>query len=102
MYGNERDGKKTWLLFEDMSPDASQYLPVPNKEWEKIRSKSEKELEAAGLGPRQSHHLKNWSLRRDGASWKAYLIDIGNCSLRRDTVAKSKKRRDNLRLQPCP
>jgi hypothetical protein len=104
LYQVTQDGpkKKTSLFVENKGPDCEQFMPLSQQAWNEARDKSIKELEASGLGPRQSHHLKNWSLQRVGAIWKAFLIDLGNCSLRTDTVKRSKERRDNLRLQPCP
>ena len=95
-------GKKTRTYVEKMGDDCEKFMPLTQKKWTEARDKTIKYLESVGLGPRQTHHLKKWALHRDGAGWKAFLIDLGNCSLRTSTVSASKGARDKLRLQPCP
>ena len=102
LYHVDHKAKETTLYFQNMGKDCEQFLPVEEKRWVALRDASIAALCGAGLGPRQSHHKKNWCLCRHGAGWKAYLIDVGNSSLKRSTVKQSKAMRDKYRLQPCP
>jgi hypothetical protein len=44
-------------MFPGRGPDCEQFMPLTQQAWVEVRDKSIKELEASGLGPRQSHHL---------------------------------------------
>ena len=82
------EGGYTTVVLKNVGPDYNQYKPICEKHFRELRELAIAQLVAAGFNARISRRFKNWCASRKGASWKVWLIDVGNSSI---TKAASRK-----------
>ena len=78
---SEVNGSTTTLTCLKVGADYAQSQPIDLPTFLQITAESQQELVAAGLHVRISDTHANWSVIRDGAKWRAILLDVGRCAV---------------------